>query len=168
MGGLLPYKWEAYCWVSLSSRLRSQEGPAIQMGGVLPYKLEVYCRTFFETSRVGVSETLLCLLSRNILWILFSCLPGNLALKNGGDFWWILSGLRFSPRNEARKILKKFGENSEQNSGQNSGQKFEKLSFCDFSKLMKLSNPRKQGQEDRGRASWLQRPKAWRRVQSES
>ena len=31
-------------------RLRSQEGPAIQMGGVLPYKLEVYCRTFFEAS----------------------------------------------------------------------------------------------------------------------
>ena len=42
MGGVLPYKWEAYCstngevycWASLSSRLRSQEGPAIQMGGV--------------------------------------------------------------------------------------------------------------------------------------
>ena len=51
MGGVLQYKWEVYCWVSLSSRLRSQEGPAIQMGGVLPYKLEVYCRTFFETSR---------------------------------------------------------------------------------------------------------------------
>ena len=51
MGGVLQYKWEVYCWVSLSSRLLSQEGPAIQMGGVLPYKLEVYCRTFFETSR---------------------------------------------------------------------------------------------------------------------
>ena len=37
----MQYKWELYCWVSLSSRLRSQEGPAIQMGGVLPYKLGV-------------------------------------------------------------------------------------------------------------------------------
>ena len=35
------------------------------------------------------------------------------------------SGLRF-PRNEARKLLTFFGENSEQNSGQNPGQKFEK------------------------------------------
>ena len=45
------------------------------------------------------------------------------------------SGLCF-PRNEARKILEKFGEDSEQNSGQNPGQKFEKfgeLSFCNFS-----------------------------------
>ena len=46
MGGVLQYKWEAYCRVSLSSKLRSQESTAIQMGGVLPYKLEVYCRTF--------------------------------------------------------------------------------------------------------------------------
>ena len=46
MGGVLPYKWEAYCRVSLSSKLRSQESTAIEMGGVLPYKLEVYCRTF--------------------------------------------------------------------------------------------------------------------------
>ena len=78
---------------------------------------------------------LLCLLSRNILGIFFPYLSGNFALKNGGDFWWIFSGLRF-PRNEARKILKKIGENSERNSGQNPGQKFEKfgeLSFCDFS-----------------------------------
>ena len=52
---------------------------------------------------------LLSLLSRNILWIFFSYLPGNFALKNGGDFWWIFSGLRF-PRNEARKILEKFGK----------------------------------------------------------
>ena len=51
MGGVLPYKWEAYCRVSLSSKLRSQESIAIQMGGVLPYKLEVYCRTFSETGR---------------------------------------------------------------------------------------------------------------------
>ena len=36
MGGVLQYKWEAYCRVSLSSKLRSQESTAIQMGGVLP------------------------------------------------------------------------------------------------------------------------------------
>ena len=40
MGGVLPYKWEESCGASLSSKLRSQEGPAIQMGAVLPYKLE--------------------------------------------------------------------------------------------------------------------------------
>ena len=51
MGGVPQYKWEVYCWASLASRLRRQEGLAIQMGGVLPYKLEVYCRTFFEASR---------------------------------------------------------------------------------------------------------------------
>ena len=69
---------------------------------------------------------LLCLLSRNILWIRFLCLPGNFALKKGGDFWWIFSGLRF-PRNEARKLLEKFGENSEQNSGAKFGTKIRKI-----------------------------------------
>ena len=34
MGGVLQYKWEAYCRVSLSSKFRSQESKAIQMGGV--------------------------------------------------------------------------------------------------------------------------------------
>ena len=80
---------------------------------------------------------LLCLLSRNILWIFFPCLPGNFALKKGRDFGGFFSGLRF-PRNEARKLLERFGENSGQNSGQNSGRKFEKsgeLSFCNFSDL---------------------------------
>ena len=84
-------------------------------------------------------KTLLCLLSRRILCIFFPWLPGNFALKNGGDFWWISSGLRL-PRNEARKILEKFGENLEQNSGQNSGRKFEKfgkLPFCNFPDLTK-------------------------------
>ena len=51
MGGVLQYKWELYCWGSPSSRLRSQEGAAIQMGDVLPYTLEVYCSTFSEASR---------------------------------------------------------------------------------------------------------------------
>ena len=51
VGGVLQYRWEMYCWASISSRLRTQEGTAIQMKGVLPYKLEVYCSTFFKTSR---------------------------------------------------------------------------------------------------------------------
>ena len=53
-------------------------------------------------------------------------------------FWWIFSGLSL-PRNEARKVLEKFGENSEQNPGQNSGrniEKFGKLSFCNFPDLI--------------------------------
>ena len=58
---------------------------------------------------------------------------GILHWKNGGDFWWIFSGLRL-PRNEARKVLEKFGENWEQNSGRKL-EKFGKLSFCNFSGL---------------------------------
>ena len=41
MGGVLRYKWEAYCRVSLSSKLSSQESTAIQM----------YCRTFQTSCR---------------------------------------------------------------------------------------------------------------------
>ena len=51
-----------------------------------------------------------------------------------GEFYLV----SVSPRNEARKVFEKFGENSEQNSGQNSGRKFEKfgkLSFGNFSDL---------------------------------
>ena len=58
----------------------------------------------------------------------------EICIEKWRGFWWIFSGLRL-PRNEARKILEKFGEASEQNSGQNSGRKFEnfgKLSFCNF------------------------------------
>ena len=59
MGGVLQYKWEVYCWVSLSSRLRSQEGPAIQMGG--------RCTAVLSSRPVGVgvSETLLILHHQN-------------------------------------------------------------------------------------------------------
>ena len=49
-------------------------------------------------------------------------LPGNFALRNAGDFWWIFAGLDF-PRKEARELLKKFGKNWEQTSGQKSGRK---------------------------------------------
>ena len=38
----------------------------------------------------------------------FSLLPGNFAFKNGGIFLVNFSGLRL-PRNEARKVLEKFG-----------------------------------------------------------
>ena len=48
MGGVLRYKWEVYCGVSLSSRLRCQQGTALQMGGVLRYKLGVYCQHFSD------------------------------------------------------------------------------------------------------------------------
>ena len=67
---VLPYKWEAYCRTNgrrtalqmgavllgfpFSPRLRSHEGPAIQMGAVLPYKLEVYCH--MSSRRVGVPK----------------------------------------------------------------------------------------------------------------
>ena len=59
MGGVLQYKWEVYCWLSLSSRLTSQGGTTIRMGAILPYQLEVYCSTFPRPVGVGVSETLL-------------------------------------------------------------------------------------------------------------
>ena len=48
MGGVLQYKWEVYCGVSLSSRHRSQQGTALHMGGALWYKLEVYCQYFSD------------------------------------------------------------------------------------------------------------------------
>ena len=53
---------------------------------------------------------------------IFSYLPGDLALKKGGDFWCFFCGLRFQG-NKARKILEKIRENLE-NSGENSGRKF--------------------------------------------
>ena len=66
---------------------------------------------------------LLCLLSRKILCIFFSYLPGNFALKNGGDFRWIFFWFPF-PTKWSTKTPQKFQGNSEQNSGQNPGQKF--------------------------------------------
>ena len=52
MGGVLRYKQDAYCGVSLSSKLRSQQDTALQMGRVLRYKVELYCSTF-QTSCTG-------------------------------------------------------------------------------------------------------------------
>ena len=82
MGGALQYKWEVYCWASLSSKLRSQEGTAIQMGGVLPYKLEVYCSTFSETSTGWVSQTLLI---RNWQWVSLS--PVYVFIPSKHEHW---------------------------------------------------------------------------------
>ena len=52
IGRVVQYKLEVYCSISLSLRLRSQEGTALQMGGVLRYKLEVYYSTFRQVVRV--------------------------------------------------------------------------------------------------------------------
>ena len=58
MGGVLQYKWEAYCdtngrstdSISLSSERRGTRSTAVQIGGVLQYKWEVYCDTFLRSS----------------------------------------------------------------------------------------------------------------------
>ena len=57
MGGVLQYKWEAYCDakgrgtdnVSLSWERRHTGSTAVQIGGVLQYKLEVYFDTFLRS-----------------------------------------------------------------------------------------------------------------------
>ena len=53
MGGVLQYKLEVYCCISISPKLRSQRGTALQMGGVLRYKLEVY-RQYFSDKLYGL------------------------------------------------------------------------------------------------------------------
>ena len=70
MGGVLRYKWGVYCGVSLSSRLRSQQGTALQKkGGVLRYKLEVYCQYFSDKLYgLGVPEQCPELALRGPLW----------------------------------------------------------------------------------------------------
>ena len=56
MGGVLQYKWEAYCdangrgGVSPSSECKNTESTAIQIGGALQHKLEVHCDTFLRCS----------------------------------------------------------------------------------------------------------------------
>ena len=68
-----------YIGVSLSSRLRSQEGTAIQMEGVLPYKLEVYCTTYLDKlCGLGILSNAVCelmLVNCHILAVLSSHLP---------------------------------------------------------------------------------------------
>ena len=58
IGGVLQYKWEAYCdtnerstdSISLSSERRGTKSTAVRIGGVLQYKWEVYCDTFLRSS----------------------------------------------------------------------------------------------------------------------
>ena len=67
MGGVLQYKWEAYCdtngrstdSISLSLERRGTEITAIQIRGVLQYEWEVYCDIFKESSGGWVSDILL-------------------------------------------------------------------------------------------------------------
>ena len=90
--------------------------------------------TFWAPPRFH-STTLLAL---QITFVNFSFEPAwEFCIEKWWGFLVNFPGLRL-PRNEAQKLLKKFGENSEQNSGQNSGWKFPnfgKLSFCNFSDL---------------------------------
>ena len=64
-------------------------------------------------------------LQKNFVNIFF-VFAGEFCIEKWRGFLVNSSGLRL-PQNEARKILEKFGENSEQNSGQNSGRKIEKF-----------------------------------------
>ena len=49
IGGVLQHKFEVYCGISLSPKLRSQQGTALQMGGVL----RVY-RQYFSDKLYGL------------------------------------------------------------------------------------------------------------------
>ena len=83
-------------------------------------------------------DWLLCLLSRKLLWIFFSYLPGNFALKNGGDwkmkFLWSPFHTKWSMKNPW-KVRGKFGAKFGAKSGDQI-EKFGELSFCSFSDLM--------------------------------
>ena len=77
----------------------------------------------------------------NFCGIFFLSLPGNFAVKNGGDLWWTFPGL-LSPTKRSTKNSSKIEEISSKISGQNSGKQFEKFEefwFCNFSDLI---NPR--------------------------
>ena len=76
-GGVLQYKLEVYCGVSLSSMLRSQQGTALQMGDVLRYKLEVYCQYFSDKLyRLRIPEQ-----------FPIECSSLNSFLSNGTETW---------------------------------------------------------------------------------
>ena len=112
---------------------------------------------------------LFCLLSRNILWIFFPYLPGNFALKKGGNFWWIFSGLRFLG-NEARKFLLKIWGKFGAKFGRKFGTKIRKIrgtfvlplfgpNCLDFLKLsggmcLPLAGWEQHGNECQARPTW--------------
>ena len=57
MEGVLQYKLEVYCGVSLSPMLSASEAQHYKRGGVLRYKLEVYRQYFSDTLyALGVPE----------------------------------------------------------------------------------------------------------------
>ena len=70
------YKWEAYCGTNrrrtaafpFSTRLRSQQGAALQMRGVRRYKSEVYCQSalFGQVVWVELSKIRPCSCARNL------------------------------------------------------------------------------------------------------
>ena len=93
-------------------------------------------RAFQSIFRINFNFVTLPALQKNFVNIFF-VFAWEFCIEKWRGFLVNFSGLRL-PRNEARKLLKKFGENSEQNSGKNSGRKFEKfgkLSFCNFPDL---------------------------------
>ena len=67
MGGVLQYKWEAYCDTngrstdnaSLLLEPRGTKSTSIQIRGILRYKWAVYCDPFLRSSGGWVSNTLL-------------------------------------------------------------------------------------------------------------
>ena len=75
---VLRHKLEVYCGVSLSSRLRSQRGTALQMGGVLRYKFEVYCQ-YLSDKLYGLGVPEQCPISDLFSRVLFSFLSPLLA-----------------------------------------------------------------------------------------
>ena len=87
IGGVLQYKLELYCGVSLSSRLRSQRGTALQMGGVLRYNLEAY-RQYPSAQNQYMQEKILgelifAPIQENIFWgAIFLIFP----IFGGGEF----------------------------------------------------------------------------------
>ena len=135
-------------WNAQQPRKGDQLGPSIRKCSL---EVQFLCITENESN-----SYLLPARQKNFVNI-FSCLPRNFALKNGGDFWWIFSGLRL-PRIEARKVLEKFGENSEQNSGQNSGRKFEKFGKLSFCHLPDLTNSE---HHESGQTRWVDSACQW-------
>ena len=86
-------------------------------------------------------KKLLCPFSRKLLWISSSNLPGNFALKNGGDFWWILLApfpTKWSTKTP-QQIQGKFGAKFGAKSGKKI-RKFGELLFCNFSDVRKASS----------------------------
>ena len=83
----------------------------------------------FDLSQIGSSRidafSLLPTLQKHFVNNLF-VFAWEFWIENGGDFWWLFSGLRCLG-NKARKLLEKFGENSEQKFGRKFRTKIRKI-----------------------------------------